>query len=504
MSGIVAESARVENAFDRPTLRLLQYKWAPVALAVLRSGFSRDRRNVPAERLHSQVTTLLDELAASGRDVPTETGRQLCLTWMRGQWLNRTAGQDGEEYSLTSHALEALEIISSMSQERALLSESRLATIISAARRCAIEASEDTTRRLAIIDAQISELTTQRALIASGVDKGMNGDRLIDEVASLQDLLRQMPSDFKRVEESMFGMNRQLLAKFRDDDRPVGQVAAEYLSSSVSLIQDTPEGRAFNGALELLRDEDLLGELRGNLNVVLDHPKMIVLTANEHRELETAVGAIRQGTVDVLSVRHRLSSTLREHVVVRETASNMELDRVLRVIESELVTWMGTARKLNRVPVRLLPDRFTLDSLRTRFWNPADSVLPPPLDDTTGDAPEPSSLDYFRKLGGPTVTALHDLLDTTDRSSAADAFNTLPEDLRRPVEIVGLVHALDSTDRYATLDGTETYRAVRPDGTHVTFTVPRIPLGIQPGEEPPTGLPGGTPPGKQEEETTPR
>lgn len=53
MSDIDGELARVLEAFQKPTLRLLDRKWAPLVLAVFKSSFSRDQRSVTAERLHT-------------------------------------------------------------------------------------------------------------------------------------------------------------------------------------------------------------------------------------------------------------------------------------------------------------------------------------------------------------------------------------------------------------------------------------------------------------------
>ncbi|MBP8881308.1 MAG: DUF3375 family protein, partial [Dermatophilaceae bacterium] len=83
MSDIVGEIARVTEAFEKPTLRLLDGKWAAFRVAVFRAAFSRDRRSVPADRLHAQVDTYLTELAREGLDAPpVHNGRALCNTWV--------------------------------------------------------------------------------------------------------------------------------------------------------------------------------------------------------------------------------------------------------------------------------------------------------------------------------------------------------------------------------------------------------------------------------------
>jgi hypothetical protein len=144
VSDILAELSRVRDAFDKPTLRLLDRKWAPLVLAVFRTTFTRDQRSVPAERLHARVDNYLDELRLAGEPVPDGAGRALCMQWLGQNWLVRTRDDIGaEHYSLTSHALEALDLVQSLTRDRALISESRIHTILDVVRRVATDANPD-------------------------------------------------------------------------------------------------------------------------------------------------------------------------------------------------------------------------------------------------------------------------------------------------------------------------------------------------------------------------
>ncbi len=61
MSDIAGELARVGDAFEKPTLRLLDRKWAPLVLAVFKSSFSRriEQERIPlsvaAEAVQAQL-----------------------------------------------------------------------------------------------------------------------------------------------------------------------------------------------------------------------------------------------------------------------------------------------------------------------------------------------------------------------------------------------------------------------------------------------------------------
>jgi hypothetical protein len=504
MSDIDGELARVQEAFQKPTLRLLDRKWAPLILAVFKTSFSRDQRSVTAERLHTQVDTYLDELRSVGEPVPASSGRALCVSWMNDQWLFRTLADTGqEEYQLTSHALEALDLVGALSRDRALISESRLNTILDAVRRWATEANPDRQARIDRLDVQIRELTNERdRLVAGGEVAAANDDRMLDGYANLVDLIGQLPSDFKRVEESVQAMHREIIADFRSEERPISEVLDEYLAKTDELTTLTPEGRAFEGAFTLLRNDVLLLDLKKDLQAILDHPFSAALTAAEQRDFRGTVTIIRRGIDDVLAQRSRLTATLRDHIVNHDVVRDRELDATLRQIQQQLAAWMKTAGPRATVPVAMIPAQLDVEHLRERFWDPASEIPPPPLEDVSHTAPQPPNLDDIRTQGGPSLLRLRERLiaavDAGDIGTVGEMFNALPTDLRRPVEILGLLHLLTGDDEPVAaggpqsnpdLDGLidqafdaagalELFDSIRPDGTGRQFLVPRLELWL--------------------------
>jgi hypothetical protein len=506
MSEIAAELARVREAFDKPTLRLLDRKWAPFVLAVFKSAFSRDRRTVQADRLHSQVDAYLADLRSMGTAVPGGTGRALCVQWMNDQWLYREAGEDEEQYSLTSSALEALLLVEGLSRDRALISESRLTTIVDTVRHRATEANPDREERIRRLDAQIAQMSAERDRLADGGEiAAATNSQMHEGYNNLVDLIAQLPSDFKRVEESVAGMHRQIVNDFRGEERPISEVLDEYLAKTDTLMSSTAEGRAFEGALMLLRNDELLQDLKNDLETILLHPFALELSHNERQGFMATVSLIRKGIDDVLTQRNGLTTTLREHIVNHDVVKDRELERLLREVNKELARWMETAGPRATVTAELMPGTLEINHLREKFYDPDAHVPPPPLDDVSDEAPEPPSLDEMRTQGGPLLddvrAALVRALESGEATSLGDAFNSLSPDLRRPVEILGLlqlatqiserdISAVDtaageysdsgpdgpspgaSTDPKPAL--LERFETVRPDGSPRAFHVPRI------------------------------
>jgi len=284
-------------------------------------------------------------------------------------------------------------------------------------------------------------------------------------------------------------MHRQIVNDFRSEDRPIGEVLDEYLSKTDALMSSTPEGRAFEGAFTLLRNDSLLADLKNDLETILLHPFALELSATERRALMGTVGLIRKGIDDVLTQRNGLTTTLREHIVNHDVVKDRELERLLREINKELATWMQTAGPRSTVTAELMPGTLEVEHLRERFYDPARHRSPPALEDVSDYAPEPPSLDELRQQGGPRLGEMRDALVSAfvrgGAASVGDAFNELAASMRRPVEILGMlqiatqvdaVHRADQVDAAHRADTVEMFETVRPDGSRRFFEVPRIML----------------------------
>src|SRR3546814_1602140 len=207
-------------------------------------------------------------------DVPAGTGKELCQRWMRGQWLVRAIDERGTEvFSLTSHAQQALELVKTLARDRATPSEHRIATILGAVRRFNSEANPDRSTRVSLLNEEIARLTAERDRLVDGAEMvSATEDYMLEGFSELLSLISALPSDFARVEERFSEIRTGILASFRAEDRPAGQVIDDYLARADALTPATQEGRAFEGAFARLRDDGLVGQLREDLHPLLDHP----------------------------------------------------------------------------------------------------------------------------------------------------------------------------------------------------------------------------------------
>jgi len=506
MTDVDLEFARVRAVLDRPTLRLMSRPTSASVLAVFRTVFDRDVQYVPADRMHLQVEEHVARLQATGarvpasdasadtsdRDDPRPNGRALCREWVAAQWLVRSNSPDGDEqYSLTSHALEALSLVDALSSDRALISESRLAMIVDAVHRWAARAEPDREVQVRRLDAQIAELQAERDRLERGdAVVTVDEDRMRDGYANLTDLIRQLPSDFKRVEEAVATMHREIVEDFRQEVRPIGEILDGYLARTDDLMESTPEGRAFQGAFELLRDDTLLLRLRDDIATILEHPFAASLTAAERRTFRGTVGILRQGIEDVLAQRRMLTATLRDQIVAHDVVRDRELDAVLRSVNRGLAAWMTAGGARDRVPLDLLPPTAAVGTLRERFHDPDADTVPPPIEEPDDDVFEDLDLDALRQHGGPLLAELRAALATAGAGTSVAAFHALPPEQRRPVELFGLAHLLTGHDDFEAATTTVEHHTVRPDGEPVVFDMPAATLDLSVAGDAPDERPG--------------
>lgn len=477
VGNVSAELARVQGAYAQPTLGLLHADTAPVVVAILRACFDDTATTVDAVWLEQAVDNHLDTLRSTGADkVPAGSGRDLCRTWRSKQWLVRSLDGEREVYALTSHAQGALGLVRSISTDRAGLSEHRVATIMAAARRFNAGANPDVAERIRIIDAEIRRLEEDKRRLADGEDiPEVTDEYLLQGYAELYELVASLPRDFTRVKESFTSLRTDLMARFRTEEAVPGELVAAYIERVENIMTSTAEGRAFDGALSLLRNEDQKDQLRSDLRDLVTHPQVgDILTTAELAQLRATMDIINGGIESVLEQRRRVTTALRDYLNSHDATEERELERVLRHLDGSFTGWLEQTGPRTVGPLRL-PERPEVENLSSRFWDPTHHVEPVELTPVEHDPSGAPTLADLTAGGGPSLDQLRDALAAAGtHGHVADIFNDLTPGLRRPVEITGLLHlATNEPDLHVTPEE-DVYRSIRPDGSTRDFVGPRV------------------------------
>ncbi|WP_029150557.1 DUF3375 domain-containing protein [Microbacterium indicum] len=460
-----AEAAyqRALAAFRTPTLDLLHGRQAPFVVAALTSIFTADRPAVAVSDAHVEVDEILGELRAAGYDdddrgLPAGQAREICRYWVRVGWLIPQIEDDVEVYRLSAHAVGALEI-TGRTGGRTRVSTSRVRTLLDAVDRLAGDADLDPERRLERLTGEKRRLEQEIARLEQGEHEPLDDEELLEEAENVLHLARELPADFTRVAESIKQMQRDVVADLRRDVRPTGEVLREYLERGQHIMQATPEGRAFAGALRLIGDPDRIDDLTGDLHALLAQPFSRLLDPAQRVELDAIARRVEQGVEDVLTAQRRASHVITQQVRTHDPVRDRQVDDLLRDVMAGLQAWQGDG---SVDPLGSLP---TVDvgQLRQTLGDIRPPGAPAPL--TEADDVELIDGDT-RAWGGPHYAELEEYVRGLGDFDLAEAFAGSPS--RRPVDLVGL---LEITLRGDTEDGGEiSYaEALRPDGTTRRF-----------------------------------
>lgn len=485
----IAAFERAELAFKNPTLSLLHRRRAPFIVGTLSLIFTGDRSEVAVSDMHVEVGAIAEELRAAGYDEGTQrvsngTGRDICRRWVQMGWLQPQIVEGVEVYRLSAQAVGALEIAGRAGGGRAKVSRSRVRTLLESVDQLAQSAETDLEKRLERLRAERDALNDEIALLESDeFDLApVDDDQLLEEAENVLHLSRELPADFMRVAESINAMQRDVIAELRRDERPTGEVLREYLRRGEHVMDSTPEGRAFAGALKLIGDPEHIDYLTEQLHGLLSQPFARHMPWAQRSELQAIAKRVEQGVQEVLVAQRRASHVITTQVRTHDPIRDREIDDLLRGVMSGLQSWVPGARSNDTVdPLRSLPTA-EVQHLRQSVSDIRPPRVPAPL------KPADLHAEFIdadtRAWGGPNYLELEEHIAgiEADEFDLAETFASIEDaDIRRPADLLGL---LEIAHRHGITEGdtVSVATAVRPDGTHRSFAFGAVIARTVPGE----------------------
>ncbi|GAA1588468.1 DUF3375 domain-containing protein [Leucobacter aridicollis] len=470
---------RALAAFKNPTLDLLHGRYAPFVVSVLSGMFTAERQSVPISDAHVEVGNFADELRAAGYDdeerrLPSGSGRDICRYWARVGWLVPQI-QDGVElYRLSAQAVGALEIAGRAGGGRAKVSRSRVRTLLESVEQLTQSAETDPVKRIERLRAERAEIDAELARLEDDDDAfdPVDDEQLLEDTENVLHLSRELPADFVRVAESINAMQRDVIAELRRDERPTGDVLREYLRRGEHVMDATPEGRAFAGALKLIGDPVHIEELTEQLQSILGRPFARLMSAEQRADLRAIAKRVEQGVEEVLTAQRRASHIITTQVRTHDPIRDREVDSLLRSVMAGLQAWVPESNARDRVePLRALPSA-AIHHLRQTVSDPRPPNVPAPLSEAADARSTAEFVDAdTRAWGGPNYVALEAYVAGLpgDDFDLAEAFDSIDDTAtRRPADLLGM---LELAHRAGMTEGetVSTVEAIRPDGTARTF-----------------------------------
>lgn len=493
MVAIGTQVHAVEQVFSEPTLGMLNHRDARIIVACLRGAFTAPgvtlRGTLSAARLHRTVTDYLAELVELGVLDPSRDrdGATWCRTWVKRGWLNTDSAARGgnEVYALTANARSALSFIASNESDTLVATGTRVRVVQGEFHTLARQANPDRSARIADLEAEITDRQAEIARLRAGGDViTMGPDELRGAIVLLRALSTDVGNDCVRLGERL-DIRRRTIGRDLAGQR-AGHILSTSLDAITELLDQTPEGRLFADIVTLFATDVDLDTMRANRDALLAAPAAQALTAAERRDLRRIVDDLPVHIEPVIAARTRSVAALKTQLR-RATGSELVVDQLLTNVENALTGWLAAATPRSSIDIGIRPHRLEHGHLGEEFTTFAAVVDPEPATSNPPTAVLPDFAE-LRAMGGPStvelraaVTAALEEAHTQERLGRSDGlveadllFNALPAELRRPVEIPGLLDVIAADTDYLVDPDSEMELRTVTNGRPRTFRTHRI------------------------------
>jgi len=315
---------------DQSLWRLLAAHNGPLILALLQTHLFEGERSLPASIFHERMARDLDELRASGEDVP-QTAQAYIADWLASGFLERRfpAGAAEEEYELSSAAASAIRFVAGLVEPRTAATESRLAVVIQQLVRLAEETDTNPETRIATLLAERERLDHEIDKIRSGRMESLPAARALERIHEIIALADDLAGDFRRVRDEFERLNRDLRERIMDDDASRGDVLAS-LFAGVDVIAESEEGRTFAAFWRLLTDPEQSSTLEEALDEVMSRGFSSQLQLRERRFLLGLTRTLLAQGGMVHEALQSFASSLKSFVQSREYLEQRRVNQLLK------------------------------------------------------------------------------------------------------------------------------------------------------------------------------
>ncbi len=502
MPNVFEEYGNLGQAYESDGWKLLRSKYSRVEVAMLNAAFPDRSKPVACDTLHASVRAMLTSLREQGYgdgDVPAGDGREVC----HGRWMNelrlleKIQLEDGTtQYRLRSSTIAALDAVRRMGSRDVMLSSPRMQIIANEIDKLAALVSGDVEERRRLLVEQLE--AAQRALDefdAGGGVQEPTPEEVQARLVNVVDLLDQVPRDMRQIEEELKHERDVLFDEFHADERPHGQIVHDYLARSDVLFNGTDSGKLYNGALEMFAADRFDIEMHHKVRRIAMSYLLVNFKAKKRYDIRAAWETVSDGMRAISAMRSSCSCAIKNAVGSYDLARYRKMTGTLKRLES--LMWAraiggdGTGKLAHGPSLMddLLPG-LKVESLQRKLKGPANHQPPPRLTGGEKDAPE-VDMRELRRLGMPlteeVVDAFEAMLAPGQARPAAELYANLSSDLRRDVEVLGLIS--EACGGGLELEGAlvDAYECVGLEGEQRVWLAPRIlvrrPLGAEEGEQ---------------------
>lgn len=327
---VVHQVAVNERLRSEAAWKLLAATNAPTIVALLKTHLFDKERRLSSSILNERINRDLEVLRAEGIDMPQSAPVYLSQ-WLADGLLERTyePGASEEVYELSAGAMRAIQFCESLTQRRAVATESRLSLVIHSLVQLAEQTETDPELRVQNLLRERERIEAEIEAIRGGRLEPLPEDRARERVREIIALADDLANDFRRVRDEFQQLNRDLRESIIEGDSARGQVLEE-LFAGVDLIADSESGRTFKAFWRLLTDPEQGLELEEALERLLSRAFVQALSRQERRFLSRLTRLLLERGGDVHEVLQHFARSLKQFVESREYMEQRRLTALLK------------------------------------------------------------------------------------------------------------------------------------------------------------------------------
>ena len=250
-----------------PAWRLLRARHAPLILSFFDQVFTGDRRQgISRPDLVEALRAFQRDGALTGEaeKYPDEWAADR-MAWLRKEYAD---GEDQPVYTPTPAAEQALGFVRSLVSRDFVGTESRLRLLLDVMEDLLRSAETDPQRRLADLRRQQQEIDRRIRRLEAGEDDAGRSTKVRERYHQLEDLARQLPGDFRQVEENFRRLDREIREQITAAGGSKGEVLDRVFAAS-DAIRGSDQGRSFAAFWEQLITSENQQALNDMLNRIL-------------------------------------------------------------------------------------------------------------------------------------------------------------------------------------------------------------------------------------------
>ena len=329
---LAAAHARYDRMLsEQAAWRLLRADNAPLVLAFLAELFSgEDEGEVEFSRARTALDAHLAALRAQGRwDAETSAGAYL-NAWIRAGWLREM----DDALTRTDAAEVALRFCRSLDERTGGTTASHLRIVQDAVRDLAVGIDPDPAARIDVLEGRRRELEREIEDLEAGIVRQLDPAEQRERLREIYQLASVLTGDFRRVEDEIRQLDKDLRVEIIAGGRTRGQVLDSVMARE-ALLAGTDAGGAFDGFFQLLCDANRSTEFREQLRRIMDAPVAEQLTPHQRRFLDRLMRELGRESDRVLRVRRRTEEGLRAYIESGAVEENRAVDRLIAALERQ-------------------------------------------------------------------------------------------------------------------------------------------------------------------------